>query len=203
MTDDRAWLGSAAILARLAAGEVVLLATDTVPGLHARVDRPAALAALRALKERAADKPLLVLAASVDQAFGLVATVPPAVSAYLETCWPGPFTCVLPAAAGLPAAVIAEAGTVALRVPGWPALRELLAASGPLASSSANLAGRPAATGLEQAARDFPGLPVWSPAPLQAAGSASALLDLTGPSPRLLRAGPLAAPPWPPPPASG
>lgn len=188
-------LDDGAILDLLDAGRVVLLATDTVPGLHARLDRPAALAAMQALKGRQADKPFLVLAPSLERALDLAAAVPSAVRRFLASCWPGPFTAVLPAGDGLPPAVLGS-GTVAIRVPAWPALRALLAACGPLASSSANLAGRPPPTDLAAAQAVFPKLSVWSSEPIEPAGGASAVVDLTGALPALLRAGPSPLPPW-------
>ncbi|HOX26658.1 MAG TPA: Sua5/YciO/YrdC/YwlC family protein [Candidatus Krumholzibacteria bacterium] len=196
MTSGGRRLDRAAIAAALAAGEVVLLMTDTVPGLHARIDRPAALAAVNALKGRREDQPLLVLAASVEAAFALAAPLAPRVVAYLRACWPGPFTVILPAAAGLPAAV-APAGAVAVRVPDWPALRELLAETGPLVSTSANRGHELAAVDLADAADRFPELAVWAEVAPAAAGAASAIVNLTGQRPRLWRPGPRPMPDWP------
>lgn len=205
MSGQPAGLDQAGILARLAAGQVVLLATDTLPGLHARLDRPEALSQMSMLKGREPSKPFLVLAASLTQARLLTGSLPPPAVAFLAVCWPGPFSVVLPAAGGLPGCVVAPgtdlqaAGTVAVRVPAWAALRQLLAASGPLASSSANPSGQPAAPDLDAAVRMFPSLAFWSREPEAAAGTASALVDLTGDRPCLLRCGPL---PMPSPPGS-
>lgn len=193
------------VLAALAAGEIVLLQTDTLPGLHARLDRPAALAALGALKGRPRAKPFLVLAASPAVAQGLTRPWSPPVAAYLRACWPGPVTVVLPAAGHLPPEVAAwpeaapENGlrTVAVRVPASAALRRLLDESGPLASTSANRAGEPPASDLKTAQLVFPHLPAWGLAPGQGTAAASALVDLSGPQPRLLRPGPVALPDWP------
>jgi len=201
------------VLAALAAGEVVLLQTDTLPGLHARLDRPAALTALVALKGRSAAKPFLVIAGSLAAAQALTRPWSRPVVAYLQACWPGPVTVILPAADQLPRQVTGEretlpggavtsgpvAGprTVAVRVPAPAALRQLLAESGPLASTSANRAGQPAAADLAAAVARFPHLPAWNPQPAQAGVAASALVDLTGAEPCLLRPGPVALPDWP------
>lgn len=221
MNGRRTMLDSDAILTRLAAGGVVLMATDTVPGLHARLDRPAALEELRIIKGRAQGKPLLLLAASTQQVLQLAADLPPPTAEFLAACWPGPFTFILPAAEGLPACVTARGAarapsepgmrtasgrreppasptaTVAVRVPAWDALRALLRESGPLASSSANRASEPAPADLAAAMALLPGLPVWRGTPDHPSGAPSALVDLTGKEPAVLRCGPLPLPDWP------
>ena len=63
-----------AAVAALAAGGVVGLPTDTVYGLAARLDRPAAVAAIFGLKGRPAGLALPVLVADVDQARSLAAS---------------------------------------------------------------------------------------------------------------------------------
>jgi L-threonylcarbamoyladenylate synthase len=191
------WLDRDRVLAVLAGADgVAILPTDTVPGLHARIDRPRALDRLSALKQRPPDQSYVVLCADVAQARGLVADLPPPVRDYLDRLWPGPFSAVLVAAAGLPLAVVAPSGTVAVRIPGWPPLRELLRRSGPLASTSANPSGTPPATDLEAAAARFPELPLWRAAGPTGPTAPSALIDLTGDAPRVLRPGPQAPPSW-------
>ncbi len=54
----------------LRAGDVLLMATDTLPGLHCRADAPQSIARLRSLKGRPARKPLLLICADAGQAFG-------------------------------------------------------------------------------------------------------------------------------------
>ena len=91
--DDRAELGRL-----LADGAVVLLPTDTLPGFHCRADRADAVARIVALKGRDARRPLLLLCASAEQAFGLAGRLSPEVRDYARRCWPGPFTLILPRA---------------------------------------------------------------------------------------------------------
>lgn len=193
----------AAAAAALARGAVVLLPTDTIPGFHARVDDPRALAQLAALKGREADKPFIVLAASREQAASVVAPLDARTEAFVARCWPGPFSLVLPARAGVSAALTAGSGRVAVRVPDLAWLRELAhAAGGPLASTSANFAGEPPATTFAEAVARFGALVAafGGPDPESAtgAGAASALVDLSAWPPRVLREGPR---PLPEPPA--
>lgn len=180
----------------LAAGGVVLLPTDTLPGLHVRADADAAAARLDVLKGRDARKPLLLLCADVESALALT-RADAAMRAYAERCWPGPFTLVLPADAAAPRAAVREGTTVGLRVPAPAGLRTLIAeAGGALLSTSANAAGEPAPADLAAV----------SPALIDAVdlvadlhwdavlGASSAVLDLSEGAPQLLRAGPLAPP---------
>jgi len=188
----------------LASGGVLLLGTDTLPGFHARADRPAALERIRALKARPVPKPLVVLAASAAAAQQVAGPLDRRQRAYAGRCWPGPFSLVLPARPALPDEVTAGGTTVAVRVPGDEALRALLAAAGwPLASTSVNRAGeQPAATIEEAEARfgdEVEG--VWRPAagsgaPTASPVGASAVIDLTVWPPRPLRPGPLPPPDW-------
>lgn len=185
----------------LRGGSVLLLATDTVCGLHARADCPAALARIADLKGRAPGQPLLVLAASPAEAWTLCRPLTAAQRAVCAGAWPGPFTFLLPARAGLEAAVVDTGrATIAIRVPGRGDLRRLIGlAGGPLASTSANRSGELPLTRLQDAVAAFGhGVAGWwegDPDHDQERSVPSALVDLTGGSPRVLRAGPLPLPP--------
>ena len=128
----------------LHAGELVAFPTDTVYGLGALFDQPAAVEEIYRVKGRPESKgiPLLLASASdlplvvnVDRMGRLAAQL---VSAF----WPGPLTLVLPKAPTVPAAV-SRTETVAVRVPGHALTRALVALVGkPLAVTSAKF--RPA-----------------------------------------------------------
>ena len=191
------WLGPDEVLAELARPDgVVILPTDTVPGLHARIDRPRALERLGALKGRRPDQPFLVLCSDLGEVGELAGELAPRLRDYLDHLWPGPFTVIVAARDGLAAAVRAPAGTVAVRVPAWEPLRELLRRCGPLASTSANAGGDPPAVTVQAALAAFPELAAWQTAEASGAGAPSALVDLAGDGPRLLRPGPRPLPPW-------
>lgn len=113
----------------LKSGGVVLLPTDTIYGLHALWSNPAALERIAHMKGRDAQKPFLLLAASVAQIEMMGMAVPPA----LAGIWPAPLTAILPDGSA----------TTAVRVPAVTWLRELLNQTGPLASTSANRSGEP------------------------------------------------------------
>src|SRR5690606_16252855 len=86
---------------------------------------------------------------------GLATDVPTAVRALAEAFWPGGLTVILRAQPSLAWDLGETHGTVALRMPDHPAALALLRRTGPLAVSSANLTGRPAATTAADADRQL------------------------------------------------
>jgi L-threonylcarbamoyladenylate synthase len=191
------------LAACLAEGLVALMRTDTLPGLHALADHEAAVARILDLKDRPDDKPLLLLCATADKA--LAHTLAPSLEAvaYARTCWPGPFTLILPAGPAAPRAATRGRPTVALRVPQPPRLRDMIAAAGgALVSTSVNRTGEPPMTDLDDAVTHFGervdvvGEMEWGQSPDTQPPGASTLLDVTCWPPRLVRAGATAPPPW-------
>jgi L-threonylcarbamoyladenylate synthase len=145
---DHAQLLTGMRLARtaLARGELVVLPTDTVYGLAADAFSPTAVQRLLDAKGRTRQSPPPVLVSGVNTLEALAASVPDAVHRLVEAFWPGGLTIVLEAQPSLAWDLGETAGTVALRMPSNPVTLELLQDTGPLAVSSANLTGRPAAT---------------------------------------------------------
>ena len=180
-------------VAALRKGAVVGLPTDTVYGLGADPFSKEAVAALFALKGRPAVKPLPILAASVEHAARL-GILDGAALAAVQAHWPGALTVVVRRVAGLPDWVgDPKRDTVGLRVPDHPAARALLAASGPLAVTSANRSGEAPAGG-DAAARAMFGSRVAAYLPGAGSNAApSTVVDFTGATPRVLRSGPV---PW-------
>ena len=136
---------SAELARRLAAGEVVALPTDTVPGLAARLDLPEAVASLRALKASPPDRPFSWHLASLRQLDELTPALPPGLGAWMREALPAGVTVLLPARSlQLPAAWDWQWPLVGLRLPqqaGFAAVAEIC--GGPLAMTSINDAGTP------------------------------------------------------------
>ncbi len=177
----------------LARGELVVIPTDTVYGLAARLDRPDALARIYAAKGRGAEKALPVLIADPARLLGLTDGVPAGAAAFAAAFWPGPLTLVLPRSAAVPDLVTAGGPTVGLRMPEHPfALALLAACGGALAVTSANRSGEPSlreAAAVAGALGDAVDLIVdGGPTP---GGVASTVVALAADGPRILRAGPI------------
>lgn len=174
----------------LRAGAVVGVPTDTVYGL-AVVPVAAAVGALYELKGRPSGRPIALLVASAAHA-ERVAVLAPAARRLLDRYWPGALTIVAPAAVALPSWVgDPEKGTVGVRMPDHAGLLDLLAETGPLAVTSANLSGEPPALDDAEARRLF-GDAVAGYVPGRCpGGTASTVVDVTGPEPVVLRPGPV------------
>lgn len=129
----------------IARGELVVLPTDTVYGIAADAFSPAAVQRLLDAKGRGREMPPPVLVAGPATLAALVDTVPEAVQRLIDEFWPGGLTVVLPAQPSLSWDLGETRGTVAVRMPDRRLALELLAETGPLAVSSANRTGMPAA----------------------------------------------------------
>ncbi len=149
----------AAVLAR---GGLLAIPTESSYGLAALPGSAAGVEAVYRVKHRDRGKPLPVVVAGLDQLAGLGIDADLPILAPLSAFWPGPLTVVLPlaagASAGLPAA--AGTGTLAVRVPDHPRLRELLRALGQaVTATSANRSGGGPIAGPHEAALLLAGEP--------------------------------------------
>jgi L-threonylcarbamoyladenylate synthase len=132
-------------------GELIVIPTDTVYGVAADAFQPKAVARLLAAKGRGRQSPPPVLIPGIPTLDALAETVPEEVRALVDAFWPGGLTVILPARSSLNWDLGETNGTVALRMPSNRVALELLAETGPLAVSSANLTGQPAAMTAAQA----------------------------------------------------
>jgi L-threonylcarbamoyladenylate synthase len=182
--------GLEAAAAAIAGGELVLLPTDTVYGVAADAFTPEAVTRLLAAKNRGRTMPVPVLIGEASTLAGLVADLPTVASRLAEEFWPGGLTLVLEHAPSLAWDLGDAEGTVAVRLPDDDVARDLLRRTGPLAVSSANRSGRPAATdaaaAVEQLGRQAAVVLDGGP---RAGSAASTIVDCTGPAPRVLRVG--------------
>jgi L-threonylcarbamoyladenylate synthase len=116
-----------------------------VYGVAADAFSPAAVQRLLDAKGRGRQSPPPVLVPGIPTLAALAERVPDEVDALVRAFWPGGLTIVLPASPSLVWDLGETKGTVALRMPKDTIALELLSETGPLAVSSANLTGRPAA----------------------------------------------------------
>jgi L-threonylcarbamoyladenylate synthase len=171
-------------------GELVVLPTDTVYGLGADAFTPAAVTALLAAKGRGRNMPPPVLVGSVRAAAALTEALGPYGQDLIDEFWPGPLTLVFRASPTLMWDLGDTMGTVAVRMPLHPVALDLLRRTGPMAVSSANLHGGPAATTADEAQQQLDeAVSVYLDGGPCADNVPSTILDLTGTVPRMLRAG--------------
>ena len=135
----------------IGAGELVVIPTDTVYGVAVDAFTPAAVQRLLDAKGRGRQSPPPVLIPNAGTLAALAASVPAPLSALAEAFWPGPLTIVTAANPSLSWDLGDTGGTVALRIPDQELALELLQETGPLAVSSANKTGEPAARTAEGA----------------------------------------------------
>lgn len=182
-------------LARLLAGGLVAIPTETVYGLGADAENDAAVARVFEVKGRPPDHPLIVHLAGAEELPGWAAEVPPAAAVLAEACWPGPLTLLLPRGPRVSDAVTGGRPTVGLRVPAHPLTLELLRRAGRgIAAPSANRFGRVSPTTAAHVLADLgpyldPGRDVvldGGPSPI---GVESTIVDCTTDPPQLLRPG--------------
>jgi tRNA threonylcarbamoyl adenosine modification protein (Sua5/YciO/YrdC/YwlC family) len=191
--DTRA-TGIASAVSALGGGRLVVLPTDTVYGIGANAFDNSAVAALLAAKGRGRNMPVPVLVGSWHTIDGLVYTVPNAARELIRAFWPGALSLVVRQAPSLSWDLGDANGTVMLRMPLHPVAIDLLREVGPMAVSSANISGRPAAVTAAEA-RDQLGdlVEVYLDAGPSEQQAASTIVDLTGAHPRILRPGPVSA----------
>jgi L-threonylcarbamoyladenylate synthase len=140
-------------------GELVGLPTETVYGLGADAENPAAVASIYAAKGRPQDHPVIVHLAPEAQLDHWACDIPPEARALAEAFWPGPLTMILKRAPGIPAAVSGGQDTVGLRCPSHPVAIALLRAfrggQGGIAAPSANKFGHVSPTTAQHVHDEF------------------------------------------------
>lgn len=173
-------------------GGTIVFPTDTVYGIGCAAEDDEAVEAIFAAKRRPADKPLAVHLASPDRAAAYASSMTPAARALMAAFWPGPLSIIVARKDGVCTAAARGGPTIALRCPDDDVCRAILAATGPLAATSANISGSPAYDGGE----DFSGLPDATLAIIAGPtkrGRESTVLDCSTDAVRVLREGALAS----------
>lgn len=160
MTDlqiDQSVIDTAARL--LEAGELVAFPTETVYGLGADAENPAAVAAIYAAKGRPQDHPVIVHLAPEAPLDYWACDIPPEAGALAAAFWPGPLTMILKRAPNIPDAVSGGQDTVGLRCPSHPVALALLRAfkggKGGIAAPSANKFGHVSPTLADHVVDEF------------------------------------------------
>jgi L-threonylcarbamoyladenylate synthase len=182
--------GLAAAVAAVLKGALVVLPTDTVYGVGADTLRPTTIDSLLSAKGRGRHMPPPVLVGSVRAANALIEDLGPYGQELIDEFWPGRLTVICRANRSLKWDLGETMGTVAVRMPEHPVALELLRETGPMAVSSANVTGMPAATTAADAREQLgDAVEVYLDAGPCQSDVPSTIVDLTGDMPRLLRSG--------------
>ena len=180
--------GIEAAVSAVQRGDLIVMPTDTVYGLGADAFKSWAVSALLNAKGRRNPPPVLV--GSKNTLDGLVFGLPQVARDLVDAFWPGALTIVVEHAPSLQWDLGGGDGTVAVRMPLHPIALEVLRETGPMAVSSANKQGQPAAETAAEA-RDQLGYSVsvyleGGPCPEPVA---STIISVTNSEHRVLRAG--------------
>ena len=139
------------IVKNLITGNIVIMPTDTVYGLVSLAGNPDAVRKMYEAKQRDG-KPGTIIAGSVDQLIEMGFDRQQIMKA--QQFWPGPVSVILDAPESLEYLHMGKK-SLAVRITALEWLQELLDATGPLATTSANLPGEPTVTSIDQAKHIF------------------------------------------------
>jgi L-threonylcarbamoyladenylate synthase len=178
-------------LEELRRGHPVVFPTDTVYGVGVPATNAEAVVRLYAIKCRPRNVAIPVLLADAADLERVASAVPPLARELAQRYWPGGLTLVVPAAAHLPAALLAGGASVAARLPAHAWLQNLIRLLGePLAATSANLHASPTPhTAAGVAAQLGAGVRLVVDGGESPAAQPSTVVDCTGPQPVVLRQG--------------
>ncbi|EEI17871.1 L-threonylcarbamoyladenylate synthase [Corynebacterium lipophiloflavum] len=186
--------GIKAAVDAIRAGQCVVMPTDTVYGIGCDAFNNDAVAKLLATKRRGPDMPVPVLVGSWSTVQGLVREFTDTAQTLVEAFWPGGLSIVVPEAPSLPWNLGDTRGTVLLRMPNQPLAIELLREVGPMGVSSANLTGNEPPVTTSAARQQFGNaVPVYLDGGRSTVGEPSTIIDISGPSPVILRNGAISA----------
>jgi tRNA threonylcarbamoyl adenosine modification protein (Sua5/YciO/YrdC/YwlC family) len=173
-------------------GELVVLPTDTVYGIGADAFDAKAVQALLDAKGRGREMPPPVLISAATTLDALATGIPEYARRLVDRFWPGPLTIVCNQQRSLQWDLGETRGTVGIRMPDHRLARDLLERTGPMAVSSANLTGHPAATDADQA-EEMLGqvVAVIIDDGTSPGGAASTIVDVRGANGKVLRTGAL------------
>lgn len=174
-------------------GGLVAFPTDTVYGVGALAFHREAVMRLYTVKGRSTDKAIAVLLGREADLAQVASELSPAARQLAAKFWPGSLTLVVTKNPQLPA-VVSPLPSVGVRMPDHEFARRLLAQTGPLAVTSANRSGEPnALTAADVLAQLAGRIELVLDGGRVPGGVPSTVVDCTGPTPKILREGPVTA----------
>lgn len=149
----------AELVAGAKSGKVISFPTDTVPALAAL---PENAELIFTVKQRNMNKPLILMAADSEQIWDFVTGSKEEYEIWqrvAEKYWGGALTLVLPASGKVASCMNPnDPTTIGVRVPQSHIARSILAQTGPLATTSANLSGKPPLQTIAEIEAEFPNI---------------------------------------------
>ncbi len=180
---DHPEIGSA-VDAALETGQTIVFPTDTIYGIGGNPWDERSLARVRTLKERPADRPFALLLPTCE-AIERFVELDRRLRGLVDRLLPGPYTLLLPAAAGGPPSAVRE-GIVGIRVPDHPFFRRTMARlDRPLFGTSVNRHGEPPLVDIDRIIDRFASVDLIVSGPTGT--GPSTILDLTVDPPRIVR----------------
>lgn len=172
-------------------GRVVAFPTDTFYGLGADPFNLSAVERVYQIKGRPRTKPLLLLVGDLEQAKMVATELPETFHDLAQKFWPGPLTIVVRASHRLPLKVTGGTGNIGLRLPNSKLSLALIRCAGvPVTATSANLSTLPSCTTASQVLGQIGGrVDVLIDGGKVTSDHPSTVVDMTGPSLRILREG--------------
>ena len=139
-------------------GGIVIFPTETVYGIGANAFDENAIKRLYDVKRRPLNKPISLLVSDMDMVNKVAKDITELEYKLMERFFPGPFTIILKKRDIVPNIVTANSDTVGIRMPSSKIARKLVEYAGvPIATSSANISGKPSGTNLEEILKDLDG----------------------------------------------
>lgn len=177
------------VISLLKTGNVIVGPSDTVLGFYALPTQEGFLS-LNAIKKRTEKPYLLLIPVSFELSEYVDSEILLQAEKIMARFWPGPLTLIFKAKPEVPAYMTSNEGTIAVRVPHDEKVLSLLAESGPLFSTSANLSGEPIPATLEDVdLRIVEQVAALLEGETKKDAVPSTILDLTGPTPLIIREG--------------
>ncbi|QYX30387.1 L-threonylcarbamoyladenylate synthase [Sphaerospermopsis torques-reginae] len=172
------------------AGKLISFPTDTVPAL---ASLPAQAELIYTAKQRSLDKPLILMAAKAEDLWDYVKGNKTEYQIWQEVVnqyWPGALTLVLPASEKIPQVMNpTDPTTIGIRVPNHLVAQNILAQTGPMATTSVNLSGQPALENRAEIELNFPDLLTLEATEYKGLGIPSTVAKWTGNDWQILRQG--------------
>jgi L-threonylcarbamoyladenylate synthase len=172
-------------------GGVIAFPTETFYGLAADARNEAAVKKIFQVKDRGEGKPILLLVAARSWLTGLAQEVNAQAERLMEEFWPGPLTLVFRASPYVSPLLTANTGKIGIRHSPHPVTQALVQAVGrPVTGTSANLSRRPSASTAQEVLHSIgEGLDAILDGGKTSGGPGSTVLDVSGPSPQMIREG--------------